>query len=60
MHLLIINESTQMYVTSTLPSVAAFSGLQGEVNLGAPGQREQDFGDVEFSSLAEIRATGSQ
>lgn len=49
-----------MYITSSLPSVAAFSGLQGEVDLGAPGQREQDFGDVEFSSMAVMRATGSQ
>lgn len=49
-----------MYVTSSLPSVAAFSSLQSEVDLGAPGQREQDFGDVEFSSLAMRKATGSQ
>lgn len=53
--ILIINDL--IYVTSSLPSVTALSGLQGEVDLGAPGQREQDFRDVEFSSLG---ATGSQ
>lgn len=49
-----------MHVTSSLPSVAALSSLQGEVDLGAPGQREQDFGDVKFSSMAVMRAAGSQ
>lgn len=49
-----------MHITSSLPSVAALSSLQGEVDLGASGQREQDFGDVEFSSLAVMQAAGSQ